>query len=159
MTKLAEVLVALIQDHEIVEPKLEKAMDAAFHLCLDPVGPRAERDCQEAYRFVFQQVLPHLLEEERRLFPAAREGGLHEENIFLLEQDHGGLRTLAGRLKHGGLTEDATGLSGETAIQFSRFVEATRWHMAREESIFHEILAEERRGSAPTDPPPTSGAI
>lgn len=153
MAKLSEVLTALINEHEIVEPPLEKALDAAFHLCIDPAGPRAERDCQHAYSFVFGQVLPHLRTEEEKLFPEALAAGFSSEVLMMIEQDHSALRTLAQRLEHAGLVDDAAGLSDEAALLFSRFVEATRWHMAREESIFQEFLAEEQRARADTDPP------
>lgn len=152
--QLPQVLVALIREHEIVEPPMEKALDAAFHLCIDPADPRAEKYCQAAHRFVFHEVLPHLHAEEAKLFPSARKEGFPEDLLFLLEQDHGGLRTLAARLKQAGLTEEATTLSGEAAILFSRFVEATRWHMTREESIFQTALDQEKQARLPTDPPP-----
>ena len=154
MATLPQVLAALIQEHEIVEPPLDRAMEAAFHLCLDPDGPGADPYVQRAYHFVFEQVLPHLQTEEEKLFPAAREAGFSDDFLFLLEQDHGGLRTLAQRLRHGGLDREASALSGDAAILFSRFVEATRWHMAREEGIFRGVLEQERSAKADTNPPP-----
>lgn len=71
MDSLPSLLLAVLRDHEIVEPPLERATDAAFHLCIAPDGEGAEAHCQEAWSFVHEQVLPHLRTEEEAFFPRA----------------------------------------------------------------------------------------
>lgn len=63
--------------------------------------------------------------------------------IYLLAQDHGSLRYLAAQLVEEGLEEGATAMTSEQALLFSRFVEATRWHAAREETMLG-LVCEDR---------------
>lgn len=139
---LSSLLLDVLQKHETAEPRLEQATDAAFHLCLDPGGAGSAARCEVAWSFIHEQVLPHLHAEEAEFFPRAIKLGCPANFFLLMEQDHNGMRILARRLAEAGFSETSSSMTGEQALLFSRFVEAIRWHISREETMLHALYRE-----------------
>lgn len=94
---------------------------------------------REVYRFINETALPHLKDEEQRIFPRALTAGISPEVIEFLKRDHEELRVLARRAMHSGLDGESPVLPVDAALVVERFIRAFDDHARLEESIFGDL--------------------
>lgn len=133
---------ALLHNHEEMEATLEVVTSAAFRLALNPQNRDAEAQCAVIWRFIHREVLPHLTHEERHLFPEAMRQGVAPEVVGLLRSDHDILKSLIEQLRVVGMVEGAESLTDEAATLLSRFFRMLEWHIAREELLLKQAVAQ-----------------
>lgn len=94
---------------------------------------------REVHRFITETALPHLKDEEERIFPNAVAAGMLPEVIQLLKRDHEELRALAKRAMHSGLEAESKLLPVDAVLVVDRFIRAFDEHARLEEGLFADL--------------------
>lgn len=94
---------------------------------------------REVHRFITEVGLPHLKDEEERIFPRALAAGLLPEVLGLLKRDHEQLRALARRALGSGLDAETRLLPVDAVLVVDRLIRTFDEHARLEEAIFSDL--------------------
>ncbi|MBI2391358.1 MAG: hemerythrin domain-containing protein [Deltaproteobacteria bacterium] len=132
---MSDLCVEVLDHHETFQTPLADAISAAYQLVLDPTNRDAVGQMRVAWRFVCDDALPHMAQEEVTVFPRAISSGVPADTLDVLSMEHRALRALAEELRDRGMDRDVPP-DDEGALLLLRFMQSFDAHVQREEAIF-----------------------
>lgn len=130
-----DLCVEVLDHHETFQAPLADATSAAYRLVLNAVDQDSPEHVRTAWRFIEEDALPHMAQEEVHVFPRARQAGVPSEILHVLAMEHHALRTLAEELRAREMDKGAVP-DDEGALLLLRFLQSFEAHVQREEAIF-----------------------